>query len=142
MRILVLDDIKYRHDIYDKIYSDDEVVHSYTYHDFINHLNNGPWDLVHLDHDLGEFVDNADCYTDGWGKVREYNGTHASYAISDMDDSKLPKRIIIHSINSIGARRMVDILQRRGIPTTWEPFASNPMYDNNGDPIDVWLMGM
>lgn len=138
MRILILDDVKYRHDVYDKLYGDDDVFHSYTFSDFLSKLDNGPWDLIHLDHDLGDFVDNPDLYTDGWGKIREYNGTDASDRICNLPDNKLPKRIVVHSINPVGARRMVDMLKHRGIPTIWEPFALNPMYDNNGDPIDPW----
>lgn len=121
MKVLVLDDIKHRHDVFDRVYYDDQVVHCYRYHDFCDKLeNDGPWDIVHLDHDLGDFVDDADTYYDGWGRKQEYNGQHAAAQVCEMD--KPPPRIIIHSVNPVGARAMLQMIQRRGIPVTWEPF--------------------
>lgn len=119
MRILILDDVKSRHDAFDRIYSGDTVVHAYRYMEFLEHLKDGVWDLIHLDHDLGDFVDNPDTYVDGWGNVCEYNGAHASMRVCEMDD---PPPVIVHSINPVGAKVIVDNLKRRGISVVWEPF--------------------
>ena len=128
MRVLVLDDIKHRHDTFDRTYDgpDDEVVHSYRYFHFLDMLLTCKWDLVHLDHDLGDFVDNADTYVDGWGKTQEYNGQHAAMRICELEDDRLPDRVIIHSVNPVGARAMKAMLFRRGVPVTWEPFGDLP----------------
>jgi len=128
MRVLVLDDNVFRHDTFDRTYDgpDDEVVHSYRYFHFLHLLLTCKWDLVHLDHDLGDFVDDADTYYDGWGKKQEYNGQHAAMRICELEDDRLPDRVIIHSVNPAGARAMKSMLFRRGVPVTWEPFGDLP----------------
>jgi len=127
MSILILDDIKYRHDVFDKRYGAGECLHSYLYSDFLFKLQNGsPFDLIHLDHDLGDFVTNADTYIDGWGKTQQYNGVHAAIRICELEDELLPNRVIVHSVNPEGARAMVSTLKRRGVDVTWEPFADIP----------------
>jgi hypothetical protein len=138
MKILVLDDIKFRHDVFDDMYPMDEVHHSYKFHDFVSRLNSGaPWGLLQLDHDLGDFVEDADFFRDGWGNIREFNGQHAVQAVCDLPDELLPKQVIVHSINPEGAKRMMSMLERRGIPCVWEPFGEIPTYDNQGNPIVV-----
>ena len=129
MKILVLDDIKFRHDTFDDVYSRDSVEHCYRYHDFCDKLEHGgPWDLVHLDHDLGDFVADADTYYDDRGKCQEYNGQHAALRVCEMEVP--PARVIIHSVNPAGAQAMLHLIQRRGIPVTWEPF--NKSFNCNG----------
>lgn len=122
MSVLILDDIKDRHDTFDRMYGVGNCVHSYTYSDFLEKLLASPYDLIHLDHDLGDFVVNADTYVDGWGKTQEYNGVHAAIRICELVDHLLPKKVIIHSVNPEGARAMLSTLRRRGIDVTWEPF--------------------
>lgn len=125
-RVLVLDDIKFRHDSFDRIYEGSDVRHAYTYSQFVYLLKGVKWDLIHLDHDLGDFVDDADTYVDGWGKTREFNGQHAAMRICEMEDDRLPTRVIIHSVNPEGARAMKSMLERRGVPVVWEPFGDFP----------------
>lgn len=134
MWVLVLDDIKFRHDAFDRVYPDAYVRHAYTYSEFLAMLPSVPWDVVHLDHDLGDFVE-GDTYVDGWGRRQEYNGCHAASRICEMPDAALPKRVVIHSINPEGSRTMKQMLQRRGIPVVWEPFAEFPDVDNDGNDI-------
>ncbi len=123
MRILILDDIQERHDAFDRIYQDHEVAHAYVYHSFCDKLKfDGPWDLIHLDHDLGDFPEVPDYYLDGWGKRHEYNGTHAAKKISELSDQQLPKKVIIHSLNPVGSKNMLNDLTRRGVDVTWQPF--------------------
>ena len=135
MRILVLDDIRFRHESFARLYDTDEVVHVYRYNAFLDMLATCKWDLIHLDHDLGDFVDDADTYVDGWGKTREFNGQHAAMRICEMEDDKLPGRVIIHSVNPEGARAMKSMLERRGVPVVWEPFGEFPDFDNDGNYI-------
>jgi hypothetical protein len=118
MRILILDDVEHRHNVFDDIYQGHEVIHAYTYSDFWEKLVEGIWDLIHLDHDLGDAV-NADTYVDGWGYVREYNGGHAAMRVCEMDN---PPKVIIHSVNPVGSKTMFQMLERRGVEVTWEPF--------------------
>ena len=129
MRVLVLDDIEHRHNIFDTIYQGHEVVHAYLYTGFCNKLIQGVWDLVHLDHDLSDFVDNADTYVDGWGNIRAYNGGHAAMRVCELEN---PPKVIIHSVNPVGAKIMRQMLERAGVEVTWEPFGESSV----GFPIE------
>ena len=71
-----------------------------------------PYDLVSLDHDLGG---NICCPSD------EVSGYVVAKYISEMPIDKLPKCVVIHSFNPVGAENMINVL--RGIvPLTRQPF--------------------
>lgn len=125
MRILILDDIQHRHNVFDKIYDNHDVIHAYYYFDFCDSLQNGKYDLIHLDHDLGDFVDNPNTYIDGWGGIREYNGYHAARKIVEME---VHARVIVHSVNPAGAQNIIAYLKHYGYNVDWEPF-SDPFAD-------------
>ena len=122
MRILILDDMKIRHNTFARIYKDHTVVSVYRYSEFLKQLESSPWDLIHLDHDLGDFVSEPDTFVDGWGSVRLFDGQHASLRVAELSDELKPKQVIIHSINSSGALAMKAIIERAKIPVTYEPF--------------------
>jgi len=67
MHILILDDIQHRHDVFRRIYAGHDVTSALRFFEFVRLLVERRWDLVHLDHDLGDFVADADFYVDGWG---------------------------------------------------------------------------
>lgn len=125
MMILILDDVQRRLDVFRSLYESEghEVVTVMKYSDCLKQLDTHHWDLVHLDHDLGEFVDDADCYLDGRNRQQFYTGGHVvqEIIIRKLDGKSVPKRAVIHSINPRG-REMRDDLNRYGIPTTWEPY--------------------
>lgn len=122
MRILILDDDDTRHATYDMRYVGDDVVHVYNYIAFTDELQcEFQWDLIHLDYDLGDLM-SGDTYEDGLGITREYNGVHATNRICELHDRFIPKKVIIQSINHHGARVMMNLLERRGIPIEWQPF--------------------
>lgn len=129
MRILVLDDMKVRHEAFVRFYEGHDVVSTFTYRQFLICLNTQEWDLIHLDHDLGDDRD-ADWYVDGWGKKREYNGMHAAMRICELDESKRPKQVIVHSVNNVGAPGMVQMLRKAGVDTKWEPFGEVSMEED------------
>ncbi len=81
----------------------------------------GPWDLLHLDYDLGDY-DEADSFVDEFGNTVEFNGGHIVTRIARMPEVLRPARVIIHSVNEDGAIDMMEALGKLGIPTTWEPF--------------------
>lgn len=132
MRILVLDDMKLRHDAFDSIYESHEVRHAYTYTEFMFMLTDGaPWDVLHLDHDLGDEVVDCDTYVDGWGHRCEFNGQHAVLRVCELREDQMPKTaVIIHSINPSGAAAMKQLLTRRvsmlpaevQFRVVWQPF--------------------
>lgn len=142
MRILILDDDPHRHEVFDHVYKGHAVVHAHSYFKFLDELLAwSPWDLVHLDHDLGD-LHTADTYVDGWGSTREYNGVHASLRICELDDGSLPRKVIIQSVNPEGARAMRANLQRRGVHVVWEPFGepAAELDDQRVDPGSMKFM--
>lgn len=122
MKILILDDIQHRLNVFQKMHDGDEVVCCTHYLEFLEALSTQKWDLIRLDHDLGDFRD-ADTYVDGWGKIQEYNGCHAAMRICELPDDKKPERVIVHSVNPTGSADMTRTLLKAGIETTREPFA-------------------
>lgn len=102
MKILFLDDDGRRHDYFEYAMlsnaKEHEVVHAHTAKAAIEALiSNERFDLVHLDHDLGNGAGN--------------NGYEVAVFISTMPDSAVPHKIIIHSSNQIGAERMLAQLE-------------------------------
>jgi len=123
MNILILDDMVERHDEFARRYSGNKVVHVFRHNQCIDELALGGWDLVHLDHDLGDEIKDADMTPDGWGKPRLLTGLDVAKWIVGCDDDMLPKQIIIHSVNPIGGKTMLQTIQSRGIPCVWLPFS-------------------
>jgi hypothetical protein len=141
MNILILDDDEYRHEVFAGRYRDHWVVSVTSYRSFVDRLLSGAkWDLVHLDHDLGDLVE-GDKYTDGWGESRDYTGMHAALKICELTDDMLPARVVIQSVNPEGARSMLQTLTRRGVQTTWEPFSVDfdDLDDQTIDPVSMTL---
>ena len=127
VRILILDDTPYRHEVFARLYEGHEITSCYSYFGYLEALRSSPWDLVHLDHDLGN-DSVADTYVDGWGNTRQYNGSHAAMRICELDDDKRPKEVIIQSVNPSGAQGMLQMLQRANVNVSWQPF-SEPSWD-------------
>ena len=125
MRILILDDEQCRHDAFAGSYIGHDVTHVTTYQSFLHELEmNSPWDLISLDHDLGEGT-GGNVYVDGWGVTRFFSGQHASMRICELSEDFLPLEVIVHSVNPAGARAMVAALTRRNVAVTWRPYDSN-----------------
>jgi len=120
MNILILDDQKIRHEAFHRIYQGHNVVSVFRFSDFVSQLDK-VWDIIHLDHDLGDWID-ADTFVDGWGKTQEFTGQHAALKVCEMKDELKPKQVIIQSINPEGAMAMKGYLERANIQVVWEPF--------------------
>jgi CheY-like chemotaxis protein len=127
VRILILDDNPERHKVFAGVLKREVLVHV-----FVAALQSQePFDLVYLDHDLGDFAaaDTYDDYGDGMysgGSKREYTGADVAWFIArKLDQSKWPTRIIIHSWNPDGARRMRDTLQDAGLSCVCQPFGES-----------------
>lgn len=124
MRILILDDEQSRHDVFRRVYAGEIVISCQNYADFTNELLYGsPFDLIHLDHDLGDEESGATCFVDGFGDTVAFTGLHAVDLIYSLPEDKLPARVIVHSNNSVRAPMMVADLKRAGIEAVWEPFS-------------------
>lgn len=116
-RVLILDDDDNRHREFARILHGISQLHVHTATEAIAALrDHPPFDLVCLDHDLGDF-DNKLLLTDPG------NGTEVALFINlHLERSHYPKRIMIHSWNPAGARRMADLIRSVGIPLTVKPF--------------------
>ena len=102
MRVLFLDDDSRRHDYFEYAMisnaKEHEVVHVHNAKAAIEALiSSERFDLVHLDHDLGNGAGN--------------NGYEVAVFISTMPDSTVPRKIVIHSSNQISAERMLAQLE-------------------------------
>lgn len=96
MRILVLDDEKYRHDCFANNLAGHEVWHVYTARDGLYALQQRKYDMVCLDYDL---VDE------------KRPGRLVAQRIADMPESERPETVLIHSWNPPGAQEMAAILR-------------------------------
>lgn len=133
MKILILDDIKHRHDVFVKRYMDlypsAEIVNAYCYSDFVNNWKAKDWDLVHLDHDLDDFYHSPDSYTAMDGSKRFYNGQDATnVVIEDVNNGKKKPSVIIHSINGTAAQWMLHDFKKNNFDVIWDPFTQDDWF--------------
>lgn len=119
-QVLILDDDPDRHKVFDKILPNCEVYHAYTDIEAIAFLEHcGPFELVCLDHDLGDYSVGESLPL---GDLAGSGMDVAEFIALHLEREKYPKKIIIHSWNSSGARRMLATLFPTGIPITAMPF--------------------
>jgi CheY-like chemotaxis protein len=113
VKVLFLDDDPNKMEYAREYYNGDEFYGVETVEQAIRMLEeNSPYDLVDLDHDLGgEYFAPSD----------EVSGYAVAEYISQMAKDKLPKKVVIHSFNSIGAKNMVNVLQGI-VPVIEQPF--------------------
>lgn len=105
MRVLILDDERYRHQGYDEMLAGHDVFHAYTTPQFVSQITKcGPFDLICFDHDLGGTWTGMD-------------------AAEELTISDHPKCIcIVHSWNTNGARRIRQHLDDHEFTTIVAPF--------------------
>jgi CheY-like chemotaxis protein len=127
IKILFMDDDPTRHDIFSKQfseYTDVDLTQTTLVESTIMLLQNEKWDMVYLDHDMGNDPNN---YTMGiYGNKIELCGQDVARAIAKLPLDKQPGRVIIHSWNVVGSKAMFNILLDANINVIQEPF--NPNY--------------
>jgi DNA-binding LacI/PurR family transcriptional regulator len=122
-RILFLDDDSARHELMNKRYPSDEIIHVYTLDEYRAALSEyDSFDMISLDHDLNDFVELGprSYIGDSEGTGRDACGYLIKYL------HKAPAMIHIHSSNEDGARDMVAFLNSRGVKNNWVPFKDSP----------------
>jgi CheY-like chemotaxis protein len=107
VRVLVLDDEQYRHDVFARRFAADDVTHVRTVAEALAALRGPRFDLAQLDHDLGS--------GDGTGR-------DVAEAIAAMPGLHRPHFVSVHSFNPPGGRLMVAILRQAGVQARHEPF--------------------
>lgn len=130
MRVLILDDDFNRHQAFRKIHmrepgAGDVVVSVQKYSDFLHELtqsggDSDRWDMIYLDHDLGDHVSGANTYVNGFGQTIAYDGCSAVFQIIRLEIKV--GSIVIQSHNSVCAPNMVKDLRRFGYVAEWLPF--------------------
>lgn len=110
MKILFLDDDKDRHRKFRERTIGCVVTFVFTYEEAIAALDAHVFDEAHLDHDLSEMA------AAGFPAHGERSGTDVAEHIAGMSPANRPKRIVIHSLNVNGSRRMESILRRAAHP--------------------------
>ncbi len=115
MKILILDDDKFRHQQFIHNFScnsENDIIGVYTVDEAIKLLESNIYDIIFLDHDLGGAV-----YVDSDGE--EPTGyTVAKWMVEHPE--RIPKHVYIHSLNPVGAQRIKQILPNSVIaPGLW-----------------------
>ena len=109
-RILVLDDDHTRHKAFQQALIGKIVEHVTTAQEAIASLLNHPVEILFLDHDLG-------------GKTMVASGKGTGYEVAKWlaeHSERMPKRVIVHSFNPVGAQNIKTILPRAEIcPGAW-----------------------
>ncbi len=100
MRILILDDREVRHDYFRDLYKDHNLTHVYTSKECIEQLQTNSFDVVSLDHDLGD-------------QEMVESGPNTGYEVAlwlKENQDKQPRIIFLHSLNSVGRKNMKFVL--------------------------------
>ena len=123
-RVLVLDDDDARHAVFDQILPDCSVLHVYTAQQACKVMfDSEPFDLACLDHDLGMFDHRPDNCLVPYADVG--TGTDvAEFIATILPSRKYPRKIIIHSWNPVGVRRMLQALWPTKISITAKEFST------------------
>lgn len=108
--VLILDDEQGRHDVFDVWLEEHAVKHAYSVQSAVAFMFNTKFDVVFLDHDLGE------------GRPTGYE--IAKWMATEMSKTKWPGLVVIHSLNPFGAERMHSTLREAGFNVQKVPFGS------------------
>lgn len=104
MKILIVDDEQWRHDLYNKAYIGNEVVSVYSSDDAIKKLQEQTFDVIQLDHDLAdEHYQNLD------GQHEKTGYDVACYI--EQNPGLWNIKVVIHSLNPAGRNRMYAALR-------------------------------
>lgn len=115
-RILFLDDDKERHRRFMMNRIGLAISQAWTCDEACRMLSETVFDEAHLDHDLSELA------AMGTPAAHERTGTHVAEHIAAMPPDRRPRRVVIHSFNDAGRRRMAGILRDAGVPVIVQPF--------------------
>lgn len=115
LRVLVLDDDDTRHNLFREWLEEHEAHHVHTAAQAMKALHNEPrFDIVCLDHDLG--ILSSAPGSDVSGAVV------AQFIAHGLDEEKQPRRVIVHSWNSVGVRAICGALAFMATAVVVVPF--------------------
>lgn len=110
--ILIVDDEQDRHSLLERKLRDCDMQHAYSYEDAVHRIKafagwRKRFDVIYLDHDLGPGKTGLDV---------------VDYLTHNLSEELRPERVVVHSLNPVGADNMMRALQRAGIQASREPF--------------------
>ena len=117
MRILILDDDENRHRAFIGALRGHSLTHAWTSQEANHHLHDPAhdgFDVVFLDHDLGEF-----------GEHSAGTGLHVAHEVAGLSEDRRPTLTVVHSHNPDGAAEMMRVLYRAGLNAQREPFCEH-----------------
>ncbi|MBA2706283.1 MAG: hypothetical protein H0U59_00560 [Gemmatimonadaceae bacterium] len=116
LTVFILDDEEERHLSLARRYPGATVTHAYKAAEAKALLAQGPYDLMFLDHNLGDWslID---------GEFKEQTGLDiVRYLIDNIPREKWPGSVTVHSLNGSHGPTMVSMLQKAGITAAYVPF--------------------
>ena len=114
MKVLIIDDHNFRHESISKKYIGDDIDHAYKFADACQLLSTTKYDIVQLDHDLGDFTGENGRDLTGYDIML--------YLVKFVDIEIWPTYIVIHTGNNVGAYNIKQLLTNYGISCIIEPF--------------------
>lgn len=118
LRILILDDDEARHAMLREHLRGHDLTHAWNSTEATSRVHGysgeSPYDVVMLDHDLGEF-DEPSLGT----------GLHVAREVALVSVARRPRLAIVHSHNPDGAAQMMAVLSDAGITAHREPFCES-----------------
>ena len=119
MNILIVDDQQLRHDKFIKEYPDDNLFHVYNFDSAAQALDTQKFDMIMLDHDLGDY---SGTFADGT-PGKELTGYEvALYLVRVVPESNWPEYVMIHTLNNVAAWSIKNLLNTVGIKSAVKPF--------------------
>jgi len=119
MHILIVDDNQFRHNKIRKDYPEDTFSHAYNYNDAKYLMDHHKFDIIFMDHDLGDY---SGTFLDG-KPGKELTGYDVVlYLTNFVDSSKWPKFLYSHSQNPVGAWDIKKLCNSVGIKCAVRPF--------------------
>ena len=124
MKLIFLDDMETRHAMMD--YKNEgryEIIHVRTVQEVVEAVLKNPMaSLLFLDHDLGgQTLDEVYERKPG----TKGSGSEAADIIAGLPKNILPKKIVLHTHNNVGAQYMYHALRDTGVPIEWRPFGND-----------------
>jgi CheY-like chemotaxis protein len=104
MNILILEDSEYRMEVFRDALRGHSIDHATTANDAIRFLSKGKYDMMFLDHDLGQ--EHVDCGD-------KNSGSKVAFWLAEQEKHR-ETTIVIHSVNQPAALGMVDHLDHAG----------------------------
>ena len=125
LKMLFLDDDDKRHEFFARTYKKHVCTHAYSFEDFEIKLNAGVFDVIWLDHDLGDFPKvHAPTVIGGMygGGEQELTGLDAALLVAKLPEERRPQMVVVHSWNVPGSMRIRRALETTGIKVVVRQF--------------------